>query len=209
MKVGIDIDNVLAATHESVVKRLNLQPFGLNLNIGDWKSYYFWEAFGIPKEKAEDMFNQIISDGFLMEIPAMPVGRYVLDRYSFERYLITARAVSQTGITMEWLLKNQIKYSAKNLFFVGSGSKLEREISSEHLRKAYLARHLGLHCLIEDCGEIALEVAKLGIPVILFNYPWNERVSHPNIFRVGHWKDKCSYWKETENTLNLFASKIK
>lgn len=208
MKVGIDVDNVLAATHECLIKKLNFEHFSLKLNIEDWKSYYFWDAFNISKVKAEEMLHQVISDSFLLGIPAIPVGRYVLERYSFEKHFITSRPVSQTEATMEWLMKNQIKYSAKNLHFVGSGSKLEREISSEHLRKAYLARQLGLHCFIEDCGEIALEVAKLGIPVILFNYPWNEHVSHPNIFRVGHWKDKCSYWKETENTLNLFASKL-
>ncbi len=209
MKVGIDIDNVLAATHECLLKRLSLQPFNLNLKLEDWGSYYFWEAFKMPREKAEKMFHKIVSDGFLLDIPAMPVGKYVLERYRFDKYFITARSVSQTESTIEWLLKNQIKHSAKNLYFVGTGSKLESEISSEPLRKAYLVRQLGLHCFIEDCGEIALEIAKLGIPVILFNFPWNEHVSHQNIFRVGHWKDKCSYWKETENTLNMFASKLK
>ncbi|MFH0797897.1 MAG: hypothetical protein V1906_00640 [Candidatus Woesearchaeota archaeon] len=209
MKVGIDIDNVLAATHECLLKRLNMQPFSLNLSLEEWKTYYFWDAFNISKERTQEMFHQIISEGFLMDIPAMPVGRYVLDRYGFEKYFITARPANQTGPTMEWLSKNQIKYSAKNLHFVGSGSRLEREIPSEVHRKAYLARKFGLHCFIEDCGEIAMEVARLGIPVILFNFPWNEHVSHPNIFRVGYWKDKCSYWKETENTLNMFAAKLK
>jgi hypothetical protein len=45
-----------------------------------------------------------------------------------------------------------------------------------------------LQYLFEDNGKTAMVYANNGVPVVLFNNPWNIAYEHPLIFRVGSWE---------------------
>ncbi|RME54820.1 hypothetical protein D6777_02560, partial [Candidatus Woesearchaeota archaeon] len=145
----------------------------------------------------------LIDNGFFTELNKLPICSYVINKNGFEKYYITSRRPFLKEQTIDWLENHGIDFEHEKLYFVGTGSEFEN--IERFKRKAYLAKQLKLDCFIEDEGEVAYEIAMLEIPVILFNYPWNQHISHKNIYRVGHWNDKCSYWRETENILKKIS----
>jgi uncharacterized HAD superfamily protein len=205
MKVGIDIDNVLALTYEGIIEEI--KQFGMNVKLEEWVQYDFWNAFNITEEETWNMFNQIIDNGFFTKVNLMPACSYVIARNGFQKFYITSRLTAIEEQTKAWMEENGIHYDEDKLFFVGRGSWIYDNVP-RFKRKAFVAEKLKLDCFIEDEGEVAYEIAELGIPVILFNFPWNQHVKHKNIYRVGHWNDKCSYWRETENVLKMIKKKI-
>lgn len=58
-------------------------------------------------------------------------------------------------------------------------------------RDKYIAcSKLGVDVMIEDKPEVALYLASRGIPVILFDAPYNQNIAHENMVRVHSW-DEC------------------
>ncbi|PIN80137.1 hypothetical protein COV16_01395 [Candidatus Woesearchaeota archaeon CG10_big_fil_rev_8_21_14_0_10_34_8] len=200
MKIGIDIDNVLTLTNEGIIDELKENPFNLSCSLEEWTSYDFWKCFDITKKDTLNIFNNLIKKGFFNDVKLMPASKYVMSRYPLQKFFITSRRLDLEFQTKEWFEKSGISFVDDQVFFVGQGSWIEKEVE-RFKRKAFLADKLELDCFIEDEGEVAFEIAELGIPVILFNYPWNQHINHPKIHRVGHWKDKTSYWREAENII--------
>ncbi|MBU3912539.1 MAG: hypothetical protein KKE50_00445, partial [Nanoarchaeota archaeon] len=53
--------------------------------------------------------------------------------------------------------------------------------------KEEICRELDIPVIIEDHHEKSIDYANAGIKVILFNRPWNKKLSHENITRVKNW----------------------
>jgi hypothetical protein len=53
--------------------------------------------------------------------------------------------------------------------------------------KSRIVRELRLDLLIEDELHVALEAARVPIPVLLFDRPWNQGTLPPEIIRVTEW----------------------
>lgn len=44
-------------------------------------------------------------------------------------------------------------------------------------------------CLIDDSPVYAMQVASIGIPVLLYDTPWNQGIESPGITRVFSWEN--------------------
>lgn len=63
--------------------------------------------------------------------------------------------------------------------------------TDKHIPKSEVCRKLGVHYLIEDSLENAMDVAEVGIPVFVLEKPRNSRrdETHENIYKIQNWKD--------------------
>jgi uncharacterized HAD superfamily protein len=57
--------------------------------------------------------------------------------------------------------------------------------------KPTVAEHEGLDLMVEDNPHLALELAKAGVPVLLFSAPYNREVEHELV-------DPCDGWQDVE-----------
>jgi len=60
------------------------------------------------------------------------------------------------------------------------------------VEKLEVIMKLGLDTVIEDDPEMALKCDSKGIPIILFDAPYNRDVEGERIFRVNNWEQ--AYW---------------
>jgi len=102
---------------------------------------------------------------------------------SFRMVVITGRSESRKEQTEEWLESNFSKLFSKVYFtntFLG-------EPWEEKRSKSDLCKDVGIDILIDDSVEEAMEVSSIGIPVLLFDRPWNRIDLVDAICRVNDW----------------------
>jgi uncharacterized HAD superfamily protein len=85
-----------------------------------------------------------------------------------------------------WIRKN-FSYYITDVFFAEAANKTKGEIASR----------LEALLVVEDNPEQAVEIAKKGIKVLLFDYPYNREVNHRNIIRIySGWEEATEIIKE-------------
>ncbi len=98
-----------------------------------------------------------------------------------EIIIITSRPISWKEKTEKWIGKHLSKINAKGIY---SG-----DFHSQGKTKAEICEELKIVLMIEDNKNYALECAKRGIQVILFDKPWNVGINHENIKRINSWTE--------------------
>jgi uncharacterized HAD superfamily protein len=175
MKIGVDIDGVLANSLPLWVTELN-KFFNKNKRIEEIHLYEIHKAYEIT---AAD-FNLFLErkGSLLMSDPAPVRGSsYYLGRLKqqHEICIISARDKKYFQETEDWLKKNRLQYD--ELLLLGS-----------HEKKEYCLEK-NLKVLVEDTLEIGIKVSAAGIPVMLMDAPYNRGVLPELIYRKHSWKE--------------------
>lgn len=174
MLIGVDIDNVVAEFEAAFRAWINRHA-GLSLRRRDITRYRFAECCSLSHEEVAALFRGFVEAGHLRRLSLIPHARAALGELSQEAEvcLVTSRP-SEAGIvadTRHWLSRK--------------GLSQARLIFAE--RKWEVAGGFGL--FIEDSPEQARGLAERGVRVLLLDYPWNRTVAHPNIRRIGSWRE--------------------
>lgn len=186
MKIGIDVDDVLAESMGHLVDFHN-QKNGNDLKFEDVFSFNLSGVWNM--ETKEEMFNHILDfykSPFFKKIEPFSNTKEIIFKLSKTNQLaaITGRPTIIKNETILWLEKfypncfSEIHFSNH---FPGE---------DKNLSKADFCLENGYELLIEDSGEFALECAQKGIKVFLFNKPWNKGFTlHANIIPVNTWEE--------------------
>ena len=122
-----------------------------------------------PREGAVETVNKLNSAGHtLYEISARKFVTMKNPLGSYSRFLYKA-----------WLRKNAFHFD---------GICLCAENGAAEEKLAY-CRACGVELMIDDRSDVALLLAENGIPVLLFDAPYNQNFEHPNVIRVYSWND--------------------
>ncbi len=158
MKVGIDLDGTLAQSFE-LWEQLHPE-FEIRHLVND-----MW-----AKPEVQDWYNEHHKTIRHLYKP-YPGARAVLE-FIDNPIVLTARPTTHDicPATALWLEKRGI-----NL-----------EIIHE-VKKDLACKEHDITVHIEDSPAHALEVARVGIPVLLKDQPYNQDVEHENIIRFTHW----------------------
>lgn len=181
MKIGIDLDDVLADSLPHYLRAFN-KRFGLEVELADG-AWRIADRFPhIPRQEADDFFTELIDDGFFSSRSLMPYAKEAVETLTDDGhylYIITGRTPRDERITMDWLTR------------VGVLSHFEavmhrtREPVGHH--KSSAASELQLDLFIEDELAVALAVSETATPVLLFDQPWNQGPLPDNVHRIGSW----------------------
>lgn len=169
--LGVDIDNVLSLT-DPAIRQVISDFYGINLRQEDIV-HFDYHRCGISLEQEKKVL-EVFDDITCADLPLMPgaVGALSVLRQRYRIILVTSRNPKTREKTENWIQLNGIPHDA--LFFEKVKQKTE----------------IRFDFFVEDNGESALQLAKKGIKVFLFDYPWNRYIkSHPNITRVFGWHD--------------------
>ena len=182
MRIGIDIDNVIANTQPILEKYAvnyndNVVKRGLRLHERKGVTY---EMFDWTKDENDNFCLNHLQEAVLqaeLRPQALEIIKKLHDSGHFIA-IISARAkpvfATPYESTEKWLHEKGVPY---DVLIVGTTDK----------KSECVANHLD--CLIEDENKYIEEVSEI-IPVIIMDHPWNENaIINQNIYRAKDWRE--------------------
>jgi len=175
MKIGVDIDGVLANSLPLWVAELN-NFFNKSKQLEEIHLYDIHKTYQISQRDLKVFLEH--RGRYLMKSPEPMTGAsYYLGRIkqSHEIFIITARDKKYWDETQGWLKKHGLPYD--ELLLLGSHDKKE----------SCLERNVKV--LVEDTLEIGAEVSSAGIPVLLLDAPYNQGDLPELVYRKRSWDE--------------------
>jgi len=183
--IGVDLDEVLCPTIRYYCIFLN-RKYHLTLREKDFKTYEFYEIYGVTRKEAIKDFIEFTGTEFFMNMQPYPDALEGVKRLKEldDLCLITSRQEYLRGNTLRFL----------ESFFPGVFSKVDfgnlYSLKGEKVGKLALCKKNNVKLLVEDDPRHAREVSR-EIPVILVNKLWNkslDELREYNIVRVYNWE---------------------
>jgi uncharacterized HAD superfamily protein len=191
MKIGFDLDDVLLDFNTALISYAQ-RVHNMRYKRENIISYDYRVVWKCSEEKAKKIifgFYKSPEHKTAKPIQGARLGIETLKKNN-ELFVISSKPEHLRQTTMEWLNKHFPKmFVAVYLtnHFHGNGKKQT---------KGGLCGKLGIETFVEDAPEHAKNVAEIGIPVILFNTPWNQGVSDQQIKRAFNWRQIVSFLTE-------------
>lgn len=175
MKIGVDIDGVIADSLSVWVNELN-RYFAQDKKREDMIYYQFEKIYNVTWEEMDSFFraNQEL---LLTNLAPVEQAADIITRLNdkHEVLIITARPEQYRTITESWLLNQRIIYH--NL------------VMTDFNDKSLYCKSLQVDIFIEDSLENALSIYQQGIPVILFDAPYNQGSLPKGVIRTKNWQE--------------------
>lgn len=175
MRLGVDIDGVLADSLPLWVKELN-HYFKQNMSLKQIQMQDVCRTYGITGEELRGFLQE--RGRFLMTSPQPLAGAsYYLSQLkkSHDIFIVSARHERFGMETRDWLNKNSLPYD--KILLLGNHDKRDACLNND------------LNVLIEDTLRISEEVSAVGIPVLLMDAPYNQGVLPGLVYRTHSWQE--------------------
>lgn len=181
MKIGVDIDNTIAALMEGFCDYYEMK-YGRKMNVEDFDKYWLCEVLDIKKEEEYPLWKEYYDSDLFGEMELIENVREVIEflKKDNEIIFITARNLDWKQKTLDFMEKHFPGHEFRILF---SGDVYGG------ITKDKICGDLGISVIIEDHHEKSLDYAKAGMKVILLEQPWNRKIGHDNIIRIKNWKE--------------------
>ena len=181
MKIGIDMDDVIADTIDEFIKFFN-DKYYKNIQLSEWKNYHTWDCDFFKGDKSEGI--ALFDEFFCLKaqkIKPIKDSREILSELgkNNELFIITSRDIRFKNETEKFLTQN---FPSINFKIIFSGEIYGGKSKSQ------IARELNLDFMIDDNLDYAEACVQEGIRVLLFDKPWNQGDSG-KVERVYDWKE--------------------
>jgi uncharacterized HAD superfamily protein len=195
MKIGVDLDEVLADYLTAVLKYYN-SAHGTTWKREDFFSYDFWEVWGGTRESMIEEIYAFYQTSYFKEmqvIAGASAGIKELKKDN-ELFIVTSRQDDIAEVTRQWV-EQEFPDIFTEIYFVNGYSR-----SGQRRTKVEVCEQLEIELLIEDQVKYALECVSDNRKVILFDYPWNRRFDEmTGIFRVADWPEALKLINDFNN----------
>lgn len=165
MKIGIDLDGVIADLTTELVYRLD--KIGIKTNPYRWKSLRLENE--IDGVSADWMAEQINDPLFYMNVPAYEDAFYAINEWFYsgnDVYIITTRPTDCLDVSQDWLDQWGIPYN--NIY---AGIK--------HREKIEVINDLNIAAMVEDNPEECEVIVETGINTFIISRSWNRDYKFP------------------------------
>jgi len=187
-KIGFDLDDVLLNFSDPLREYMN-KKYSKSVLRSDITGFFTESIFGIgPEDTVKTIEDFFTHDDHINTLP-VEGSRDVIKRLSQsnELHIVTAKPEHIKEITNIWLEKH-FPGNFKQVHFANFfGSQMRR-------KKSEICLELGVDIFIDDSLDNAIDISDAGIPVLLFDAPWNQSENIPeNVTRVYTWSDIEKY----------------
>ena len=185
--IGIDFDDVIVSTNEAMSKWHN-RVYGTSYTRADISSYdltKIWHcSHNEMNRRIHEFFHSAEHSETAPVIDAVQSLDLLRDR---EIHIITARRSEFSAITL-LLAERHVPFLLNNFNFPNTG---QVEGFTTKRTKAQVCLELGVEVFIDDHLEYALDISSVGIPVLLFDVPWNQTDKElpGNVTRIYSWAE--------------------
>ncbi len=185
MKIGIDLDEVLADFLTALIKFHN-DKYDTAFERDQFHSYRVFEIWGGTQEEADREIFEFYDTNYFNKIEPVPNAIENIDILSkkHELAIITSRQNEISEKTLDWVNKHfENKFSG--IYFTNQHSK-----KGKCINKSAVCDSIGANLIIEDYLDYATECALSGKEVLLFDCPWNKTQALPKkVSRVYSWNE--------------------
>ena len=178
MRIGIDIDEVVAEWLDKMIELVNKEK-NANYKKLDMTTADIGDVMGLTQEDINFFFEKFCTQRLLEDLPPIEGSKDVINRWfdkNHKIFFVTSRKKcykSAEEQTLNWLKKHGFKF---------------HKIIFNH-DKHDAAEKLNVNFFIEDDFRYAKHIADKGIKVFLLDKPYNQDAEHENITRVKNWKE--------------------
>lgn len=186
MHIGVDMDSVIAEIVNPLI-RFHNDVYKTKNKPSDHVMFDLSPIWGCDLDETINRIDEFYRSKYFDLIKPIPGARQAISRLSknHDLSLITARPYWLETKSIIWLncyFPNRFKHIHH--------TNLAHKKSSPHKKKSEVCLDNGVEIMIEDHLEYASDIASVGIPVLLFNQPWNQTKNLPKgVERVYSWKE--------------------
>lgn len=180
-RFGIDIDGTVTCP-SSMVPFLN-RDFQLNITLQDIKQYDLLPLVTVSRKEFAEWFVKN-EPAIYSTSPLAKGAKQTLRSWEkqHELYFISARGDHLLELTKDWFSSNELLYH--HIELIGSHNKVAA------------AKTFEVDIFFEDKHDNAVTIhEECGIPVILFNTPYNQEPIPDGVARVNNWEE-ADVWVE-------------
>lgn len=184
--IGVDFDDVIVATNRAVALWHN-RVYGTSYEVKDVRSWELSEVWQCTREEAYDRINGffVSEEHSATESVCSAVQSLMSLCGSNELHIITARTTAFLDIHLE-LAGQHVPFLLDRFNFINTVT----DAGLVKRKKSEVCLSLGVEVFIEDHLDYAYDVASVGVPVLLFDNPWNQTDDlPPNVERVYSWNE--------------------
>lgn len=190
LKIGIDIDNVIADSYPHYIKAFN-KEFGTSVKYEEIYHFYYLEKnVGVEKTLVSEFIESIVhSEEFQLQIPPIINALKIIKKWikkGYSIHYITSRPIDTQEETEKWLKKHGFMLPGVTLDLYNEKEHNFSHISRINSYKRFIADGKKLDIFIEDSIDIA---KSMDIPVLLVDRPWNQGNLPENVKRVKDWEE--------------------
>lgn len=182
MKIALDLDEVLSATLDELLKFHN-EMFATRLEKKDIKVYELWRTWKTSQKQEDEELLQFFDSEYGKKVkPVKWAVQGVKElKKKHELYVVTARYALLKSHALEWIEK-YFPNTFKKVYF-------STDYNGEKTRKWKICIEHGFKVLVEDKRTAVLEAAENKVKAILLDNPWNQGELPENAKRVYNWKE--------------------
>nr|WP_263325708.1 hypothetical protein [Neobacillus sp. Marseille-Q6967] len=174
-RFGIDIDGTVTCP-TSMIPFIN-KDFGLNITLSDVTEYDLTKVVDVPPEQFSRWFLE--KEAIIYEhSPVASGAEKVLNfwKENHDLYFISARGADLLENTKRWFQQKGISFH--HIELIGSHDKVGT------------AKRFDIDIFFEDKHDNAVMIhEECGIPVLLFNTPYNQDPVPKGVIRVNNWSE--------------------
>lgn len=194
LKIGIDIDNVIADSYPHYIDAFN-RRFGTAVKYEEIFHFYYLEKnVGVEENLVAEFIESIVhSEKFQLQIPPITNALEVIKKWlknGHSVHFITSRPIDTKTETIKWLKKHGFMLKGITLDLYNEKEHNFSHISRINSYKRMVADEKRLDIFIEDSIDIA---KSMDIPVLLIDRPWNRGNLPKNVKRVKNWEEIDNY----------------
>ena len=185
MKIGIDLDEVLADTMPALAKWHNA-VYETSLTKESFFSYKFWEVWGGTREEATQKMYDFRETPYFKNIKPVAGSREAIEflKQNNDLFIVTSRQDDVIKKTKAWLARH-FPGAFQDVFFANHYSQ-----NGEQRTKKEFCDSSQIDALIDDLPEYALECLTPERIILLPDEPWNKNAKLPSgIKRVYSWRE--------------------
>jgi uncharacterized HAD superfamily protein len=185
MKIAVDLDDVLIPFASTVLEYYNALN-GTNHKLEEFDNYTWKKISDGTVEGETKLMYSVLDSLEYSKISSQKGAEEAIGKLHqyHDLYVVSARPTEMEDISKK-TISRLFKDKFNKIILVN-----DCPISvGERKTKADVCSKLEAQVLIEDSERHAIGVASVGIQVLLYDKPWNQKVSHPNITRIYSWQD--------------------
>ncbi|KAG0202905.1 hypothetical protein BGX28_004722 [Mortierella sp. GBA30] len=214
--IAVDLDEVLARTTLAIAEFHN-DTYGTSLTMDDFVSYDYTKVWGGSREESIAKWRLFFDSPYFLKVEPVEGSLETLKLLKSRRFslvIVTARQQFVADLTKKFVDRH-FPGIFESIYFANHFLTEEEKLTFISKPKSVICRDVHAQLLIDDSLENAAEVAKAGIPVLLFDlhgkYKWNKledgQQLPDKVTRVKSWKEVQAWFPRPRSPLSNCISR--
>ncbi|KAI1315817.1 hypothetical protein EDD11_000312 [Mortierella claussenii] len=213
--IAVDLDEVLARTTLAIADFHN-DTYGTCLTMDDFVSYDYTKVWGGTREESIAKWRLFFDSPYFLKVEPVDGSLETLKLLKSRRYslvIVTARQQFVADLTKKFVDRH-FPGIFESIYFANHFLTEQEKMTFISKPKSVICRDVHAQLLIDDSLENAAEVARAGIPVLLFDlegkYKWNKLPEGQDclpdkVTRVKSWKDVQAWFPRPRSPLSTLC----